>query len=298
MRYAVAGFDWNDLKFFLEVARIGTLSGAARVLGADHATVGRRIAALEHGLGKSLFHRSASGYTLTPAGEGLLGPAEQMEALALRSAADGEQRGTAIGGVVRLVTADGFGNFFLAERLQQFAQLHPRLTVQMVPIQQIQAQAQREGEISITLSAGGPRFSAERLGDYGLGLYASHGYLEASGEPQSREALKSHRFVGYIEDLLFARELDYLDEVQPALRAQVQCSSLLAQVEATEAGTGICVLPHYVARRRARLRPVLADSVEIRRSYWMNILAGAERTPRIRALAEFVRKVVGEFAFD
>lgn len=284
----MSGFDWNDLKFFLEVARIGTLSGAARILAADHATVSRRISALERDLGKALFLRGANGYSLTPAGDDLLVDAEQMEKLALRSGS-GSSSGSAIGGIVRIVTPDGFGNFFLAERLRNFAQSHPRLAVQLVPIQQIQTQTQGDAGIGVTLSPGGPRFVAERLTDYPLGLYASQAYLARDGVPASREALRKHSFIGYIEDLLFSRELDYLDEISSGLRAQVQCSSLLGQVEATLSHAGICVLPHFIARRYPDLTPVLAEEVRIVRSYWMNITPEAQRVPRVRALAEFVR---------
>lgn len=287
----MTGFDWNDLRFFLEVARIGTLSGAARALGTDHATVSRRINALEHALGQTLFHRSLAGYALTPAGESLLVHAEQMEVLALRSSADSQQPGAAMAGVVRLTTADGFGNFILARHLSRFAAGHPRLTLQLVPIQQIQAQAQREGDIAVTLAPGGPRFASERLAEYGLGLYASPAYLAAHPPLEGREALRPHRLVGYIEDLLFSRELDYLDEVLPGLRAQIQCSSLLGQAEATQAGAGICVLPHYLARRRTGLVPVLPDMVALRRCYWLNTAPGAERVPRIRAVADFLRQL-------
>lgn len=293
----MTGFDWNDLRFFLEVARIGTLSGAARVLGTDHATVSRRINALEQALGQALFHRSLAGYALTPSGENLLIHAEQMEVLALRSAEGSGQRGAAMAGVVRLTTSDGFGNFVVARHLHRFSALYPRLTVQLAPIQQIQAQSQREGDIAVTLTPGGPRFASERLAEYGLGLYASQAYLAEHAPLRGRDDLKPHRLVGYIEDLLFSRELDYLDDVLPGLRAQVQSSSLLAQAEATLAGAGICVLPHYLARRFAGLAPVLPDKVQLRRTYWLNIAPDAERVPRIRALADFLRQVVAEEDF-
>ena len=293
----MTGFDWNDLRFFLEVARIGTLSGAARALGTDHATVSRRINALEHALGQALFHRSLSGYAMTPAGERLLVHAEQMEVLALRSSAGSPQPGAAMAGVVRLTTSDGFGNFILAHHLGRFAASHPRLTLQLVPIQQIQAQSQREGDIAITLTPGGARFASELLTEYGLGLYASPAYLAEHGPLDSREALRPHRLVGYIEDLLFSRELDYLDEVLPGLRAQIQCSSLMAQAEATQAGAGICVLPHYLARQVGGLAAVLPEAVNLRRNYWLNTAPAAERVPRIRAVADFLRRVVAETDF-
>lgn len=293
----MAAFDWNDLRFFLEVARSGTLSGAARILGADHTTVGRRITALENALGQTLFRRSLAGYGLTPAGEDLLVHAEQMETLALRSGAGSNQPGAAMGGVVRLTTTDGFGNFFLARHLPRFTAAHPRLVVQLAPIQQTQSPSHRDGDLLVTLTASGARFSSERLAEYGLGLYASPAYLERHGAPMRRDELRPHRLVGYIEDLLFSRELDYLDEVLPGLRAQVQCSSLQAQAEATRAGAGICVLPHYLARQIDGLVPVLAGEVALRRHYWLNLAPATERAPRVHAVADFLRQLVKETDF-
>lgn len=293
----MSGFDWNDLRFFLEVARIGTLSGAARALGTDHATVGRRISALEHGLGRTLFHRSLSGYAMTPSGETLLVQAEQMEALALRTTEGTAQPGASLGGVVRLTTPDGFGNFFLAPRLHEFATAFPRLSLQLVPIQQIQSQTQREGDVSVTLTPGGARFAVSKLVEYGLGLYASSGFLSGKPAIEKPDDLRNYPLVGYVDDLLFSRELDYLGDILPALRARIQCASLLSQVEATVAGTGICVLPHYLARRHASLKPVLPSVVELRRTYWLNVALDSTRIPRVKAVADFLRVTVEAMDF-
>lgn len=290
-------FDWNDLRYFLEVARVGTLSGAGRALGADHATVARRIGALEHALRQTLFHRSLAGYALTASGEQLLAHAEEMEGLAMRAAASAANPGAALAGLVRLTTPDGFGNFFLAGFLERFASTYPRLCLQFVPVQQIQAASQREGDVAVTLTSGGARFSSEKLTEYGLGLYASTGYLDASPALAAGEDLRGHRMVGYVEDLLISSELDYLSDVLPGLRANIQCASLSAQVAATRNGAGICVLPHFIARLFAELVPVLPGAVELRRTYWLNVAPGTARAPRVRAVIEFLRDAVEEFEF-
>jgi DNA-binding transcriptional LysR family regulator len=291
-------FDWNDLRFFLEVARMGTLSGAARVLGTDHATVGRRINALEHSLGQTLFQRSLAGYALTLQGEALLVYAEQMEQLALRSTEGTMHPGVSLGGVVRLTTPDGFGNFFLAQHLHRFAAAYPRLALQLVAIQQVQTQSHREGDVAVTLTPGSGRFATERLGDYGLGLYASHGYLADRTRPATPEDLRGHRLIGYVDDLLFSRELDYLGEVLRGARAQLQSASLFGQANATQAGAGICVLPHYVARQFPGLTAVLPGVIELRRNYWLNVPADAVHVPRVRALSGFLKEIVAEGGLD
>src|SRR5580698_2341176 len=110
-------FDWDDLQFFLAVARAGTVSLAGRRLGVDHATVGRRIVALEEALGVKLFERTPRGYGLTRHGERLMANAEAIETEAVRAEqalAGSSQRLT---GSLRISTLEGFGNFFLASRI-------------------------------------------------------------------------------------------------------------------------------------------------------------------------------------
>lgn len=110
---ARTGPNWDDLRFFLAVARTGTLSAAGARTGTEHTTVGRRIRALEEGLGARLFHRSNLGYALTEDGANLLGVAEAMESAFLSaSAATGAAQ--TVSGTVRIGAPDGFGSVFLA----------------------------------------------------------------------------------------------------------------------------------------------------------------------------------------
>ncbi|MDF2813238.1 MAG: LysR family transcriptional regulator, partial [Microvirga sp.] len=105
----MSAFDWNDLRFFLAVARAGRLTVAARQLEADHTTVSRRIAALEHALKTKLFERRPQGYSLTEEGERLLAKAETMESQALAVASEIGGSDLALSGTVRVGAPDGFG---------------------------------------------------------------------------------------------------------------------------------------------------------------------------------------------
>lgn len=285
-------FDWNDLRYFLEVARLGTLSAAARALATDHATVARRILALEKALAQTLFHRSPLGYMLTPNGEALLPLAEQMEARAAEAMARTGQPERGLSGTVRLVTPEGFGNHFLAHHLDAFAIAFPRLRLELVTIQQILSLSQREGDIAVTLSPPRTgRFAVAKLADYYLRLYASPSYLARSKPITRRGELRGHDFVGYVDGLIFARELDYLGEVLPGLRASLQCSSLYAQIVATRAGRGICVLPTYLGNPDPGLSRLLADDIEIKRSYWVSAHEEMSNQPRIKAVSGFLQQI-------
>lgn len=286
-------YDWNDLSFFVEVARHGTLSGAARAIGSDHATVSRRIAALEHALGSALFHRSPVGYMLTPAGAALLPHAERVETAAREATAALGRPQAGLAGKVRLATPDGFGNHFLAKHLGEFASAYPRLTIELVTVSQIQSLSQREGELSVTLAppARG-RFQTERLTEYDLGIYGDAGYLAATPPVRARPDLRAHRFIGYVDDLIFTRELDYLGEVLPGLQVPLQATSLLGQLNAALRGDGLCVLPRFIAGQHPTLAAVLPGEIRLRRSYWISAHHDQAELPRVRVLRDFIRRCV------
>ncbi|MEH2482285.1 DNA-binding transcriptional LysR family regulator [Nitrobacteraceae bacterium AZCC 2146] len=284
-------FDWNDLRFFLAVARSGTISLAGRRSGTDHATVGRRVTALEAALGVPLFQRNPRGYNLTRHGERLLATAEAMEKEAERyeEALSGQAQG--VSGTVRISTLEGFGNFFLASRIGNFAAAHPRLSIELITIQQILALSRREADIAVTLvppTTG--RFVHERLTDYRLFVYGSRAYLDGNSPIRTRGDLSSHRFAGYIDDLIFTRGLDYLSEVAPGLKARLQNSSLHAQMEAAISGFGLCVLPAFIADARAELVRVLPDDVALSRSYWMVVHEDVAETAQVRLARRFIRQ--------
>ena len=241
-------FDWDDLRFFLAVARSGRLTAAARRLGADHATVSRRITSLEESLKAKLFERRPQGYTLTAHGERLLVRAENMETDALAIQSDIGGADMALAGTVRIGAPDGFGTVFLAPRLAKLAGVYPGLELQLIAMPRLLSLSKREADVAITLAPPKEgKVVARKLSDYRLGLYASRDYLDAMPTVTKPEDLFSHRIVGYIDDLIFTPELDYLDEIAKGLRAQVQSSSVLAQMNAVVSGAGIGVIHHFMA---------------------------------------------------
>lgn len=282
-------FDWDDLRFFLAVARSGRLTAAARRLGADHATVSRRITSLEESLKAKLFERRPQGYALTGHGEQLLAKAESMEteALAIQSEIGGADM--ALSGTVRIGAPDGFGSSFLAPRFAGFAKAFPGLELQLIAMPRLLSLSKREADVAITLAPPKEgKVVARKLCDYRLGLYASQDYLDAMPPIAAAEDLFAHRIVGYIDDLIFTPELDYLDEVAKGLRAQIQSSSVLAQMNAVAAGAGIGVIHHFMAVDEPRLVPVLPESVSITRSFWLLVHADLKDVARVRAVVDFV----------
>src|SRR5450631_528799 len=117
--------DWDNVRVFLAVARAGQFVAGARRLHLDHATVSRRVAALEAALGAKLFERRTTGAMLTSAGERFLGAAEQMETAFFHAQAEISDIDVELSGDVRIGAPDGFSTFYLAAALRDFAERHP-----------------------------------------------------------------------------------------------------------------------------------------------------------------------------
>ena len=284
--------NWDDLRIFLAVARAGQILGAARRLGLNHATVSRRIAALEEALGAKLFHRLTTGSALTLAGEHLLARAERIEADMILARAEIAGESETISGTVRIGAPDGFGIAFLAPRLGRLTARHPALAIQLVPVPRSLSLSRREADIAITVDRPTEgRLVAGKLVDYTLALYASRSYAAEHGLPQTVRELSAHRLVGYVRDLVFSPTLDYADEVSEDWKAAFAVSSAMGQVEAVRAGAGIGILHEFIARAHDDLVPV-ACAAPIRRSYWLVYHESMRSTRRIQTVAAFINDLV------
>ncbi len=286
---AAADFEWSDLRFFLAVARTGKLVAAAQALAVEHSTVSRRIAALERALGTKLFDRRPGGFALTAQGERLLRSAEAMETLAL--GAQGEIAGADMGisGSVRIGAPDGFGSMFLAPRLGTFSALHPGLEIQLLAMPRTFSLSKREADIAISLSRPKEgRLHARKLTDYRLRLYASREYLDRHGPIETPADLPRHAFIGYIDDLIYAPELDYVPLISRDLTARLKSSNLIAQMMATRAGAGVCVLPCFMGDLQQDLVPILPQEVSLTRTFYLITHTDMRDLARVRAAADFI----------
>ncbi len=289
----MAEFDWNALKSFLAVARTGRLTAAAGRLGADHTTVGRRIEALEQALGVKLFWRSPNGYALTAQGERFVTTAEGMESLALKARGEVGEAATSVRGAVRIGAPEGFGSYFLARRMAALAERHPKLEVQLVAMPAILSLSKREADLAITLRCPPKgRLLARKLTDYRLRLYGAPSYLDARAPITHRGDLAGQRFIGYIEDLLYAEELDYLEALGAEIAVGLKSSNLIAQLQATLAGAGLCILPDFIGLTEPGLVPVLGDAVSLTRSFWLVTHPDLAGLARVQAVSSFVVEAV------
>jgi DNA-binding transcriptional LysR family regulator len=281
--------EWTDLRFFLELARAGTLSGASRRLEVEHTTVARRIDRLEAQLGTTLFDRSREGYELTEMGQALLPHAEAMEGAAL-AAAEQLGGGAATSGIVRLGVPEVFGVKVVAPLLASLLADHPDLSVDLLTLSSFANLANREADLGVMLdppSTG--RYVVTRLATFRFYLYASREYLARHPPIRSHADLQHHDFVDYVQDRLASRELSYLNEFGFKPKRRMCCSGMTAQLEATASGMGVLMAPPYAAAGDARLVPVLPDFYA-ERSYWLAAPTDLYRLQRVRAVWNLLRE--------
>ncbi|HEV7245953.1 MAG TPA: LysR family transcriptional regulator [Shinella sp.] len=284
--------NWDDARMFLAVARTGQILAASRRLGVNHATLSRRVSALEEALKTRLLIRRTNGCDLTAEGEVFLRAAERMETEMLAAQASIGRIDTAVAGTVRVGAPDGFGVSFLAPRLGRLTARHPELKIQLVPVPRSFSLSQREADIAITLERPEQgRLVSSKLTDYTLGLYASRDYLAEHGTPETVEDLKAHRRVGYVEDLIFTASLNFTGEIMRSWDASFEISSATGQTEAVRSGAGIGILHDYIARQYGELVRLLPANA-IRRAYWTTWHESARDLVRVRTVAEFVQELV------
>lgn len=284
---------WDDLKFFLAVARTGQLTTAAKGLKVDNATVARRIRALEADLDAQLFDRNPKGYSLTEVGQRLLPSAEAMETTTLQAQAQVQGRDESLDGVVRLGAPDGFGSFFLAPRIHKLTRRHPKLELQLVAMPRVFSLAKREADltIAVTQPTSGRLLSA-KLTDYQLRLYAAPDYLKENPPLRHLEDLRHHTMIGYIPDLIFDPKLDYMPVFGRKMVPQISSSNLIAQMNATLAGAGVCILPDFLAGQQSGLQPVLAKTFSLTRTFWIVSHENTAALRRVRETIDFIKDEV------
>lgn len=284
--------NWDDVRIFLAVARTGQILAASKRLGLNHATLSRRLTSLEEALKTRLFIRRTNGCELTAEGEIFLSSAERMETEMLAAQANLGRTDTAIAGTVRVGAPDGFGVSFLAPRMGRLIERHPELKIQLVPVPRSFSLSQREADIAITLERPEQgRLISAKLTDYTLGLYASKSYAAQNGLPADAEALKQHRRIGYVEDLLFSQSLNFTGEVMRNWDAAFEISSATGQTEAVLSGAGIGILHDYIARQHAELIRILPGT-SIRRAYWTTFHESARELVRVRTVSDFLQELV------
>ena len=197
---------------------------------------------------------------------------------------------------MRVGATEGFGTLILAPHLARLTQRHPHLSIDLLALPRMLHLSRREADIVISLERP-TRGSVivSKLADYTLHLYGQREYLVRRPLVTQREDLRHHAFISYVDDLLFTKELQFLDQLYPPERFAFRSTSITAQYEAVRAGAGLAVLPAFLADRDPVLARVLPAEARFTRTFWMSMPAESKHLARMQAVWAFLKEtVVGE----
>lgn len=281
--------NWDDTRIFLALTRAPSLRAAARSLGVDQATVGRRLNALESELGAKLFLRAKDGYLLTAAGETALVAARRMEsaALELRTKIEGQDEHP--GGLVRVTSTDSIAIDLLLPAVERLQQQWPNIRVDLEVSTQLLSLSRRQVDIAFrNVRPDAPDLVVRRVAAWPVGLFASPAYLDRFGEPVPEDELRGHHLVVYAPYLEQGPFLTMAGV--PARQARIAMtvrSSLLVR-KAVAAGIGIGEMPVWMGEREGLVRIWPQRRRPNDYEVWQVMHPDLQRTARVRAAAQFL----------
>ncbi len=286
-------YDWNDLRYFLELSRQGKLVKAALRLQVDHTTVSRRIASLEKQLQARLFDKSPIGYQLTDAGMRLLPMAEKIESQSnsLYQALSGKD--ARLSGTVRISTSEGIGAQVIARHIGEFRTEHPDIEIELMADTRRTSLSKREADIAITFSRPeSGRLKGWKLCDYRLKLYGSSEYLASHPKIMNIDDLTQHEFVSYIDDLIEMPELRYFESTFKNAHVVFRSTNLNAQYNAIRSGVGLGLVHCFMAADDPQMVAVLPDQILVQRSFWLMVHEDLRDVARVDAVCQFLTRLL------
>ena len=282
--------DWNDLRYFLAVAREGSTLAAGRALRVSQTTVARRIAALERGLGFPLFEKRQAGYALTPAGEELVELAGQVEASATAFSEAASAHSRDLSGTVRITSEDIYTMGLISPLLRELHDLHPEIMIELDTGQQMRDLGKGEADIALRSSSKDQPAGlvGRMLGKDDWTLYCSRDYARRHGTPSSVEDLKSHAIVGGGGGNLWRHYQAWLKQLGLEDRVAMHHANSTGLLSAVRSGFGIAVLPSIIADGDPELVRCIPPREDHGRILWLLTHERVRHVPRVRAVIDFL----------
>ncbi|MBO9396863.1 LysR family transcriptional regulator [Shimia sp. R9_1] len=278
--------QWDDMRVFLAVAREESLSAAGRRLQVDPATVGRRVARLETAFEAPLFVKSPTGYALTDAGQRLMSHALRVEQSLQEATEEMVGQSTGLSGQIRIGAPDGVANFLLPQVCARIAEDNPDLDIQIVALPRVVSLSRREADLVVAVSAPtAGRLTVQKITDYKLHLGAARWYLRNHPKINEVADLKDHLVTGYIPDMIFDKELDYLSEVGVE-RVRLASNSASVQFNWVRTGSGIGVVHDFAIPSARGVVKILPDQISLTRSFYLIRHADDRRLERLNRFSE------------
>ena len=294
----LAAIEWEDLRYFLHLAREKSLSGAARKLGTTQPTMSRRLELFESKLGAILFDRLPSGLRLSDTGRQILDYAERMEdaALAAQRIAVGSSAG--LTGTVRVTSPEWLGARILSPLLAKFCAAHPTVTVELVTDAEALSLTRREIDVALRFG----RFQQDglmqrKIGSIPFELYAAAAYLKAKGPPDFSDGGADAALITMNAALAESvAETKWLRRYLPQAHVGFCSNSRDGQAAAAAAGAGLVCLPARLASAYPALRSIKTPAPVPSRELWLGFHRDTGKVRRVRAVVDFIAGEFRQFA--
>lgn len=284
--------DWNDLKYFLAVARGGGLSAAAASLNTSASTVSRHIDAMEARLGVRLFLRQQRGYQLTGRGSELFAHVAEveraMQAVERRSSVSSE-----VSGQVKLALPESLANFLIAPRLPAFRERYPQLQLELVVGRNLADLTRREADLALRIVNPAQQthaldYIAHRVGSLHFGLYCSPAALEKAGDWKNLEV------VSWDDSWVKLPMMEWLAQLFPGKEPALRANSVQTQYTAVRAGLGTTFLPTFIGDADTALTRIDIGPFETERQLWLLYHRDLKGSQRVQVVREFVGEACRE----
>jgi DNA-binding transcriptional LysR family regulator len=282
--------DWNDLRYFVAVARHGSTLAAARVLKMNQSTVQRRLAELERQIGRQLVMREPTGYRLTELGRQMLAHAERVEQAVLDFEQKLETSARDVSGVIRVACPEPIVERITASALlERFQARYPKLRVEFVMSDKYVDLS--KGEADVALRSGDTDdgdLVGRKIADSFWAVYGSRRYVEQHGKPERIEDLDRHLLIGLDESMAKHRAAKWLASVAPNAQFVARNNSVLGLVYAAKSGIGLAPLPTAIGDSHDDLVCVLGPIPALARAWRVLAHPDVRGTGRVSAFFDFI----------
>jgi DNA-binding transcriptional LysR family regulator len=282
-------FDWNDLRYFLAVARRGSTIAAAEALKVNQSTVQRRLAVLEQAIGCKLVQRTPAGYGLTEAGLALQLHAEAVEVAVLAFERRVAAMDTALSGTMRITSPEALAYQVLTPLVEKFQARYPGLKVDIVLTDRMLDLA--KGECDIALRTGPQQDSAlvgRKIADVAWGLYASRSYAERHGTMSRLGEIGRYAVIHYDSEMAGIGPATWLREAAHLSPVVARCSGVTGALLTAKGGVGVALLPSHIGDTEAELVRMFGPVPNVISECHMLAHPDLHKTPRVRAFFDFM----------
>ena len=283
-------FDWNDLRYFLAVARHGSTLRASKALKVSQSTVHRRLEELEQRIGHRLTTHTPGGYKLTELGADMVAYAAQVEEAILAFERHLAISQTSPEGPVKITCPEAVGIRLMASPLgTKFENQFPKLQLEFIISDKLLDLA--KGEADIAIRATQPTDEAlfgRKIADTPWAMYASQTYLKLHGKPNDVSELNRHSIILFDVELAQHLSNKWLKAAAPNARVGARCNSITASISAAKSGVGLAALPLVVGDSDVNLLRVLGPLHELTTQFYLVMRHDLRHSPRVRSCFDFI----------